>query len=353
MDDTAQLERAAETDPNAQLETAAQAFLEITNPTAAKPRGDDGRFIATEPENQGDETDEAEADEAEAGDVEAPDEDELEAAETDEDTAQPMPPSWPEDQLEVWRNLPAEAQAVITARDAEQLRETNNKFQEIANVRKAAEAEARKEANAKRDEYIGRLAEIESLIVPVKPDPRAFGYGTQSFNRAAYDAAVAEYNQDAGALAQLKEQRDALEREQKEEYDRSFGEWKEGVERQFMPKLLEAIPDLKVPEKSGPMVHGLIKYAIESGIPDEIFSPERQGEITSAQLLLIWKAQQYDKVKAGAVPKPKPASPGVKPGVSSPQSAQKAVRVQKDMDRLAREGSIEAGAAMFKHAFKR
>lgn len=346
--DTAQPIAAAETDP---VQNAADAFKSFGKPPE-RPRDDAGRFAAQEAE----ETEEAEYDdELEAG---AEGEDKYEADEAEEDSvdlddeedAQPLPPSWPEDKAEVWKSLSADAKALIAERDAEQLRATNAKFQEIANARKAAEAEARSEANAKRAELIEALGQVEQLYTVAEPDPRAFGYGTQQFNQAAYQAAVAEYRQQSQALAQFKEQRETLQNEATEQEKAAFQEWKAQHEEQFAPKLLSDVPELKDPDKGTPLIRDLVKYAVDNGIPEDVFAPEAQDEITSAQLHLLWKAQQFDKARTKpAKAKPKPAGPAVKPGVSSPRSARNQARKQRDFDRLAREGSIEAGAAVFKH----
>lgn len=352
MAETAQPIAAAETDPNVQLQNAADAFKAFDNPVAHRTRDESGRFA---PEEQ--ETEEAEEPETEV-ETEVEDDADLEGTEDadeeaeglsdEEDEAQPLPPSWPEDKAELWKSLSADARAVIAERDAEQLRATNAKFQEIANARKAAEAEAKQEANAKRDELIAQIETVEQLYQVVEPDPRAFGYGTQQFNQAAYSAALAEYQANSQALAQFREQREALQQERDAETSKAFAEWKQQVEAEYAPKLLTDVPELKDPAKGEAALRSMIQYAIENGIPQEQFAPEMQDEITSAQLHLVWKAMQYDRARtAKPTAKPKP-SPTVKPGVSSPRSAQKAVRHQKARDRLAREGSIEAGAAVFK-----
>lgn len=338
---------AAETDPNVQIQNAVDAFKAFDNPVANRTRDEAGRFASEQEEPEESEELESEAEEAEL--EEESDEDaELEADDPEEDEAHPLPPSWPEDKAELWKSLSADARAVIAERDAEQLRATNAKFQEIANARKAAEAEARREAATKRDELIAQIETVEQLYQVVEPDPRAFGYGTDYFNQSAYSAALAEYQANAQALAQFKQQRESLQSERDAEASEAFREWKQQVEAEYAPKLLADVPELRDPTKGEPALNAMIQYAIENGIPQDVFAPEAQEEITSAQLHLVWKAMQYDKARSGkAMPKPKP-SPTVRPGVSSPRSAQKAVRHQKARDRLAREGSIEAGAAVFK-----
>ncbi len=345
--DTAQLSGAAETDPNAQLGNAADAFKAFLDPAAAQPRDDRGKFAREQPEETAAEETELEAP-AESEELDEADEADDEAA----DEAQPLPPSWGAEDKELWETLPPEAQARIAEREGERDRGLNLKLQESANVRKAAELAA-KETQTKREEYLRALDTVESIYKVPKPDPRAFGYGTPQYNAAAYATAHAEYETNAQALAQLMEQRETIRKEAADEEAKAFSEYKQAHEAEFAPKLLADVPDLKDAAKAETVLRELVTYAIAQGIPEGAFAEDAQDEITSGQLHILWKAQQYDKLRvAKAEPKPKPASPAVRPGVSSPRSAQRAVRHQKAVDRLAREGSIEAGAAVFKNLFK-
>lgn len=348
--DTAQALAPAETDPNVQLENAAAAFRAVDSPVSTRPRDDNGKFVSEQPDetDSPDETelDAADADEGEGGEET---EDEQEAA----DEAQPMPPSWGAEDAELWNTLSPEAQAKIAEREGERDRGLNLKLQESANERKAARL-ASQEAQTKRNEYLRALETVTALYEVPKPDPRAFGYGTQQYNAVAYATAHAEYEQNTQALAQFKEQRDAISRQAQEDEAAAFKEWKSDHEAQYAPKLLTDVPELKDVAKAEPLLRELVNYAITQGIPEDVFAEDAQDQITSGQLHLLWKAQQFDKLRATkTAPKPKPsAGPAVKPGVSSPRSAQKAARTQRIMDRLDREGSIEAGAAMFKNIFK-
>lgn len=350
--DTAQAHAPAETDPDAIIESAANAFKAFDNPVIAQPRDETGKFSREQPE--GTDEDEATTDleaaeeTAEEGEDADLDEDEQEAAEP----AQPMPPSWGAEDAELWETLSPEAQAKIAAREGERDRGLNMKLQETANARKAAEAKAA-EVSTRLEDLTRVIETVEAIYKTPEPDPRAFGYGTQQFNEPAYRAAHQQWQQTEQVLAQLNQQREAATTERSKAEAEAFAEWKQQQEQQFAPKLLADVPELKEAEKAGPLLHNLIKYAIDSGIPEDVFAESAQEEITSAQLHLLWKAQQFDKLRANkTAPKPKPAGPAVKPGVSSPRSAQKASRVKRDFDRLDREGSIEAGAAVFKHFLK-
>lgn len=339
MTDTAQPFVAAETDKLTQLDQAADAFKAATSNAPVTPRDESGRFApleaveAEEPDAIGDD---------DAGDIE---EGEPEAAEE----AQPLPPSWPEDQAEHWQTLPAETQDFILAREAERERAVQAKFQESANARREALAE-RDQTKATRTQLAEVLDVLSSAIQPVKPDARAYGAGTGQYNREAYDYALAEYEQQATALAQLTEQRRAIQEQDQAESRAAFLAHKQEVEAQYAPKLLADVPELQNdPVKGEQTLRAMVDYAVQVGIPGDVFSNENAETLTSPELHILWKAMQYDKLRANPPQaKPKPASPAVKPGVSSPRSAQKVARHQQVRDRLAREGSVEAGAAMWK-----
>lgn len=333
--DTAQPVPAAETDA---IANAASAFKSFTmEEPIAQPRDETGKFAAVEPE---DEPDAVEAEPEEDDDGE-------EAAE-----AQPMPPSWPADQADHWAQLPAETQEFVLAREAERERAVNAKFQESANARKEAQTE-REQAKAVRTQLADQLDMLAAAIQPVKPDARAYGAGTGQYNREAYDFALAEYETQSAALAQLTEQRNAIKAQADQEAATSFETWKQEHEARFAPRLLADVPELTDATKADPLIRELVKYAIDAGVPEDVFAEDQQKYITSAQLHLLWKAAQYDKLRANPPQaKPKPASPAVKPGVSSPRSAQKAAQRARISDRLASEGSIAAGAAMWKSVMK-
>lgn len=345
--DTAQPVMAAETDPNVAIDQAANAFKAFTGTLGEPqpPRDDLGRFApAAEPDE---EMEEGELDEGEP-DTEI--EDEQEAA--DDEPAQPMPPSWPADKAETWAALPAEAQEYISQREAEQTRAIQTKFQEAANARKSAELEQAELAN-NRKQLIETYETVAALLNPVQPDPRAYGAGTGQYDREGYDLAMLKYQQEVGLVQQLQAHRQQLAQEAEAQELRAWNAQKARLEEQFAPKLLEAVPELSDPAKGEPVLRGLIQYAISNGIPEDVFAPDQQDFITSAQLLILRKAQMYDDLKAKApAPKPKQAGPVVRPGVSSPRSAQKAAQRTRDFDRLHREGSVEAGAAVWKNFLK-
>ncbi len=339
--DTAQ-PLAAETDPNAAIDNAANAFKAFDEGEPIKrPRDEQGRFAATET------AEEYEAEEPQEADAEAEDEDGVEAAE--EESAQPMPPSWPADQAEHWNSLPPETRDFIAAREGERERAVNAKFQEAAIARKEATLERQEAANNRR-QLIEAYEAVEARLQPVQPDPRAYGLGTGQYNREAYDMALLNYQQEMGQIEQIRAHRQAIAQQEAQEAEQAFMAHKNEIDREFTPALLELEPELTDPAKGQAFLEAVIEYGRKAGIDPDRFSEESLRTVTAAELVLLRKAQLYDELKSKApAPKPKQAGPAVRPGVSSPRSAQKAAVRTREFDRLNREGSIEAGAAVFKH----
>lgn len=347
--DTAQPAMAA--DPNVQLANAAEAFKAFTSDAPIeRPRDDKGRFAPSEGEQDLDEPElesegEAEDDVEQEADAEADDESQPEPVK--------MPTSWSKEDAELWESLPADAQGKIAEREAQREQAVNQKFQEAANVRKETETQLA-EANANRDAYKQAIDEVLSLVSPVKPDPRAYGAGTGNYNREAYDLAVLEFEQQSTLVTQLRQQQQAIAAQQEEETARAYQAEIAAIEEVARPRFVADVPELTDPAKAPQVLSDIVQYAIEAGIPSSVFEAGSLSAVTSAELHIAWKAREYDRIKSaqGKVREttaPKPAQPAVKPGVTIPRSATKATAMRKASERLASEGSIEAGAAVWKN----
>lgn len=353
MVDTAQ-PMAAETDPNVQFENAADAFKAFTTgEPVAQPRDDRGRFAAA------DDDDSTDDDDAAAAANDTSDDDDVDTADDDQgaDDAHPdpadMPASWSKDDAELWEALPPEAQAKIAEREGERDRAVNQKFQEAANVRKEFDSKLT-EANVNRDKYAAAIDEVLSFINPQAPDPRAYGAGTGNYDREGYDLARLNYEQSLSTLTQLQQQRQHIAAQQSQEMEQAEEAARTAIEEQWKPRFIAALPDITDPVKAPAAMQKLVGYAVENGIPQELFADERQARgITSAELLILEKARRYDEIqkakgKVQEKPAPKPATPTAKPGTVTPRSAVQKAQANKARDRLAREGSIESGAAVWK-----
>lgn len=342
-DDTAQSLGTA--DPVAE---AAALFRSIREPEA-RPRDDAGRYAAAQAEAVEPRAEiEAEAPEAEA---EVGDEYEVEVEAAEEAQPEPtdMPSSWSKEDAEHWDALPPATQAMIARREGQRDAAVNQKFQEASNARKAADAEFA-QVQANRAQYADALETLMQAVQPIKPDPRAYGAGTGNYDREAFDLAVVEYDAASQVYAQLSEQRDQQRAVFEQEDAARFAEWKQSHEAQYAPKFVADVPDLNDPVKAPALLRSVVDYALEAGIPETAF--QDVNRVTSAELHILWKAQQYDRqqeAKTRVTPKAKTAAPPVRPGVATPRATQQSIALQKDLKRLGTSGTIEDGAAVFKH----
>lgn len=355
MTDTAQPVEAAE---NA-LESAAEAFKAFLNPQPTKPRDETGRFAsASEPDEDEPEALDDNADDApeEGGDLDDTD-DADEAADDAQPEAADMPSSWSKEDAELWQSLPAEAQARIAEREAQRDAGLNQKLQEAANARKLVEQQAAA-ANANRDHFAQAIDQVVELIQYPKPDPVQYGLGSEYFDRDNYDLAVWQWEQSSAQVSTLMQQRQAIAAQQAQEAERARLIAHQEIEQVAWPKFVADVPELQDTAKGRQVLAEVVEYAKKSGIPSNIFDdPDMAKSLTSAELHLTWKAMQYDRIKAAEQrvkaknPPPKPSSPAVKPGGITPKNTVQANRLGKAQARLAKEGSIQAGADVFKQLF--
>jgi hypothetical protein len=350
MTDTAQPIEAAETasDP---LAAAADAFKTFNReaPVPERPRDELGRFAPTQEEIEAAETPEG----AEA--TESQDETQVteEAAEEAQPEAVDLPPSWPSELAEEWQTLPAPVRDKIVTREAEREAAVNAKFQEAANVRKANEALIT-EANTNAQRFAEASDMVLNLIQPQRPSTSMLIPGSHDYNPDAYHLQNAQADEAERAIQSIQQQRQqAIAQLQKDAESREAQAIAE-IEAKTRPLLLKDVPELTDPAKQPAALTSLVQYAVSQGIPEYVFTdPEIARGVTSAQLHITWKAQQYDKMvaaKAQVQPKAqKPAAPVVRPGVATPKSAVEQAKRKQQLERLGREGSIEAGAAVWKN----
>jgi hypothetical protein len=336
------------TDP---IAAAAEAFKTFDAATADRPRDEQGRFASTQQEIEAE--DEAEPIGEAETDAESHEEEETdEAADEAQPEAVDLPPSWPAELAEEWNSLPAPLQDKIVQREAEREAAVNAKFQEAANVRKANEAIIT-EANTSAQRFAQAADMALSLIQPQRPPISMLQPGSHDYNPDHYHLLNAQADEAERYVSALTQQRDnALAQLQKDAETREAQSLAE-IEAKARPALLKDVPELSDPQKQAPVLQGLVQYAISQGIPEYVFTdPEIAKGVTSAQLHITWKAQQYDKMvaaKGKVAPKaPKPSAPPVRPGVATSRSAVQQAERKKITERLAREGSVEAGAAFFK-----
>lgn len=313
-----------------------------------RPRDERGRFAPTQEI-------EAEAEAGQAAEAEAESHDEEQADEAAEEAQLDpvdLPTSWPSEMAETWQTLPPETQAFIVQREGERDAAVNAKFQEAANVKKVNEALIT-EANTNRQRFAEAADMVLSMISPQRPPATMLDPRSADYNPDAYHLANAQYQQTAEFIQSVQQQREQITAQQQKEANEAEAQYIAQVEEKYRPALLRAVPELADPAKQPQVLNELITYAVSQGIGEHVFKdPEIAGRITSPELHMAWKAMQYDKMmsaKAKVNPKaPKPAAPPVRPGVATSRSAIEASKRKEVTDRLARDGSVEAGAAFFK-----
>jgi len=348
--ETAQPGLAAE---NVALDDAASAFKAFTNPEPAQPRNDRGQFAPVQQEAVEDEDLPPAQDAEDGADLDAADDEQevAEAADEAQQDAVDMPSSWSKDDAELWQALPADAQAKIAEREAQREAGLNAKLMEAANARKAIEAQAA-EANANRDAYAQAIDAVIGLVATPEPDPARFGLGTDNFDRDSYDIAVYNWKQTQAQVQGLLQQRQAITAQQEQEAQQARQLAVQEIEQVAWPKFVETVPELADPTKGRQVIADIVQYAVAEGLPQEVF---QNGAVNSHEMRLLWKAKEYDRIKSAETrvkagnPPPKPATPPVRPGGITPRATVQANRLGKAQSRLAKEGSIEAGAAVFKH----
>jgi hypothetical protein len=346
MTDTAQPETAAETEVASDpIADASDAFKTYSTDAPERLRGPDGKFISQEIEAEG-------SPEAESHDEVETDE----AAEEAQPEAADLPPSWPAELAEEWQTLPAPLQDKIVQREAEREAAVNAKFQEAANVRKANEATII-EAQQSRQRFVEAADHVISMVQPQRPSLSMLQPGSHDYNPDHYHLLNAQADQAERLISEVQQHRSqAIAQLTHEAEAQAFQEIAE-VEAKARPALLKAVPELTDPVKQQGALTGIVQYAVENGIPQSIFTdPDQAKYVTSAQLLLTWKAMQFDKMnaaKANVTPKAqKPSAPVVRPGVTTSKSQTDAIHRKNVMARLDKEGSIQAGADAFKLLYK-
>lgn len=353
-EDTAQPLVAAETG-NA-VQDAMQAFKVHLGQAEApeRARGHDGKFVAAETAEEEIEAP-IEAPKAEVV-AETPEEGEEadEAAEEAQPQSVPLPHSWPQEKAEVWSSLPPEAQAVIVEREGQRDAAVNAKFQEAANVRKANEAIIT-EANVNRTRYAEAIGQVLALIQPQWPSPTMLDPNSSDYNPDEYHLRRAYAEQDDATVQSLAHRQQQIVAQQQMEEEQAKAARFHAINNATRDNFLRLVPDAADQAKAPAVFTELIEYAISQGAPADLF----QAPTTALEWTVLKKAMEYDRLMAAKAkvgqqppPAPKAAGPAVRPGVTTPRSATQAARAKGAMDRLARSGSIEDGAAVWKNLMK-
>lgn len=325
---------------------AGAAFKALDAPSE-RPRNPDGTFAREAQEIEAEaepETVEAEAESQDEGEPEP------EAAEEAQPEEPVLPESWPADKAELWNTLDPDAQAFIRQRDIEAKSAVNARFMEAANARKAAEAQIA-EAQANRANALAVLDTAIAVLQPQAPPLSMLDISSSDYDPDTYHYQKAQAESQAQYVQNLLAQRQQLTAQEQQEAMNAVQQQDAEINEKLGPAFMAEYPDSVDPQKAQGFFADLIKFGVEAGLPAEMFR-QSQPNIAEWQLLADakkWRAHKaaLEKARQGK-PEPRKALPVVRPGVTTPRSAVEASRRQAASERLARSGSIEDAAAVFK-----
>ena len=268
------------------------------------------------------------------------------------------PASWSAEDAGVWGALPPAVQAKIARHEERRDAAVHAKFQEAAEVRQANQALI-SAAHASREQAVTVIDHLAHILTPQRPPSSMLNPQSGDFNPDAYHLLNAEYFEGVETLQALGQQRQQLAAQHDAEVAMIEREAMEEIERVSRPGLIADVPDLADDSKRPAILNALVDYAIAQHIPADTFSPENAWRVSSAELRILWKASQYDlqqaaraRIRSDPRPEPRKPQPVVRPGVPTPRAAREQANFNGSMERLSREGSVEAGAAVFKHFMK-
>lgn len=268
------------------------------------------------------ETDDGEGDEP--GEGEDPDPEE---ADDPEFPAIEPPKSWDAEHREKFAALPRDVQEYLLARETERDKGVSVQQQRAVEARQAAEREAQAVAALR--------PQIETLMGQAQ---KVFQQSWQGMDATAwaqlaqtdpnrYVALKAQHDADVHAIQQL----DAARRESE------AVEWQAFAQAQTA-RLPEVAPQIAADQK---VMSEVFDYIAKS-TPN--LTPEDRKWIDADQMLIAWKAMQYDQAKA---PQPKPQ--GKKVITAKPSTAPAPLKQRQSaqvVDRFRKTGSIDDAVAL-------
>lgn len=352
MTDTAQ-PLAAESDGIAEAANAFKVALGQADSPPERIRDEQGRFAAEQAEEAPEEAVEP-VEEAEASDeVEAQDVDTEETAE--EAQSIPMPTSWDKEQAGHWESLPPETQAFIAEREGERDKAVNQKFQEAANEKRGLQAQYLQAVETSQLEKAAAINQVIGLIGDVQyPSLTMLDATSGDYDPDGYHLLKAQADNLSRTLYTLEQQRGDVvaqfEQAQKQRQQLQVQQINEATKDAFF----KDVPEASQNETAINTFQSLVEYAVSQGAPRDMFNEPT----TALEWHMIWKAKKYDELQsakakvAATPPPPRKVQPPIRPGVTTPRSAVQKAQRDKAFDRLSKSGSIEDGAAVFKHLLR-
>jgi hypothetical protein len=246
------------------------------------------------------------------------------------------PTSWSNQDKEVFRSLPPEAQAVIARRESEQNKAFTQKTQEIAEHRRALESTFQ-EIQGERDAYARNLQQLLYVAAPEAEKFAAIDWTRLAQEQPAeYVRLTAERDALRGRIGGIQGELQRVAAQAQQAQAQQFAQLRQVEQR----RLIEALPDFGDRDKGPKKVAEMRAWLNGHG-----FSDQEIGQVVDHRVLLVVDAaMQADRTREArrqAETKRNGAAPQVQPPGNSRQRGDTgaAVRRGQKMAALKKSGS--------------
>lgn len=284
----------------------------------------------------------AAAEDAAGADMDMPGDEQAAAADSDQPAPPPPaidpPPSWPQDEAERFRQLPAETQAYLAKRESER---------EAAVTAKANDyAQAAQRVQAQEQQYGALLAQTAETLHALTADEFA-GIDWDRLaqeNPGEYVAMQHRWTTRQQQLAAVRQEHERIGQIQQARTQQAV--------RHYMAdqraKLVEADPLFRDPATARAESTRIKEFLSSAG-----FSPHEIGGLTDHRhVLLVKKAMAYDAAQKARSEKTAKAVPPVqavqKPGIPAGKAGQAKAQREALFTRLERTGDLSVAAALLR-----
>jgi len=307
------------------------ALLAPEEPAPERPRGPDGKFLPTKPQ-------EPEAEEA-PSDESPPEVPAAENAPEPEATEEPELPPVRALKVKV-DGMEQEVPEDEVIKGYQRMADYTRKTQALAEERKRFEAEELAAVRAEREEYASRLTALQEAVQALAPDREPdWNSLRNTMSPDEFTSAFAEYQGTRQRIEKIRAERDRVDALTREDSDRV----RAGRLRGEREKLMDALPDLKDPDKGKALTADLYAYGATLGFTEDMVNSVEDHRL----LVLLDKARRFDEAQRR---KPKieekihRAVDALKP--SGAASHPKPSEVERGQAKLMQSGRVEDAALL-------
>lgn len=280
--------------------------------------------------------------------------DEIDEPRSDDEPGEPsgtdaiaMPAGWPPDDEPLWSSLPREAQSKIAEHESERDRAVRQRFDQAAGLIVANQALI-DDAQTQRRAYAEATEAVLGLVVPEPPPRSMLDKASADYDPDQYHYRKALHEETVAVLARHRAQ---LGQARAQEQFQRFRTINNATRDAFVA----SVPEAADPARATTVFRELIDYAGSLGAPAAAF----ESPTTALEWHVLWKAREYDRLqharkRVADTPRPEPRKPQppVRPGVSATRGAAETRQRGAALERLRREGTLDAGAAALKQLMK-